>query len=89
MNFFGFWSQFYRLLDPDPHSERRSGSRGQIECGFGSETLSLGTYSIFSPQIRFFVCYSANLAISGIPRYLVPLVFLLLRLTHIKQRFVT
>jgi hypothetical protein len=31
------------LLDPDPHSERGSGSRKPIECGSGSETLALLT----------------------------------------------
>ncbi len=27
-----------KLLDPDPHSEVGSGSRGQIKCGSGSAT---------------------------------------------------
>jgi hypothetical protein len=44
MNYFGFWSKFYQLLDPDPHSECGSGSRRQILSG--SETLGTGNDSL-------------------------------------------
>jgi hypothetical protein len=34
MNYFGFWSSFYQLLDPDP-----GGKFNADPCGSGSETL--------------------------------------------------
>jgi hypothetical protein len=36
MNYFGFWSSFYQLLDPDPDPE---GKFNADPSGSGSETL--------------------------------------------------
>jgi hypothetical protein len=54
MNFFGFWTKFYQLLDPDPHSECGSGSRRQISYGSGSETLVKTTFFNPSTTIRYY-----------------------------------
>jgi hypothetical protein len=38
MNYFGFWSRFYQLLDPDP-GEKCNADPSGFGNGSGSETL--------------------------------------------------
>jgi hypothetical protein len=47
MNYFGFWSSFYQLLDPDPG--------GKFKCGYGSgsETLVYYMASLFMSRCEY------------------------------------
>ncbi len=58
MNYFGFWSSFYQLLDPDPDpGDKFNADPCGSGYGSGSETL-ISTYRTFYPPFEYTFCHA-------------------------------